>query len=170
MLFLVCGLAQQASSQSVFDIQAISPVPDTLNIGQTDSIYVVMINRGPNLFNGTINFNYSINDSTYQTPNDTSGLYFNPITTVVDSGDTVTTIIFIHPNSPKFQTGPSVVVIWPISVVTPIELATRDSLIFTLEILDTTVIDTVDTIVNNINGPINMQIVLLQSPSLVKKR
>lgn len=160
LLFLVCGLAQQASAQSLFDIQAISPVPDTLNIGQNDTIYVSLINRGPNQFNGTISFKYAINDSIYQVPDVISGISYDSLSAIsIDSGDTVNSIIYVHPGPPKFQTGPSVVVIWPIGVFSPLQLITRDSLKFELFVRDTaTSIDSLDTLVNNINEPVNTQL------------
>lgn len=129
---------QQASAQVGLSAEAVS-APTTLSVGQSTTFNLLIKNTDTAAFFGNLYFNYSINDSVYTTSDLVSGLQYDTIfSLLLLSGDTAIRTITVHASPPKFQTGPSVVVIWPIALLSGNTTAfARDSAKFTINIADT---------------------------------
>lgn len=112
-------------------------VPPTINIlGQSDTFGIAIINIDTAAFNGNLVFNYSINGITYTVSNDTSGIGFDSINSLfLAPGDSIHKTLNVHASPPQFQTGPSVVVIWPISTFNGTTVIAQDSAKFTISII-----------------------------------
>ena len=127
---------QLASAQTGFSFTKNTATPDTVSLG-TDIPFTASIqNDTGSLFAGVITFEYTIDgDTTAITVSDTSsGLEFSPLFTILNSGDSAVSSMILHVKGPRFQVGPSVVVIWPKAN----NASALDSIVFNLFILPPT--------------------------------
>ena len=88
-----------------------------VDTGTSFSFNVWIINEDSSVaYTGPLGFAYSIDSVDYFNPNILSGFEFNVAHEIILPHDTLTRNIIAHVSQPKFyKTGPSVVVIWPIT-------------------------------------------------------
>ncbi|HLP51715.1 MAG TPA: T9SS type A sorting domain-containing protein [Chitinophagales bacterium] len=125
LLFIVCTCcANILHAQTALRIEIHSNSPDgtTIEMGDTFSFAIRIINVDTGNYTGIVSLAYSIDDGqdslTYMGStgtSDSSGLYFFEGNTSIPSGDTIIRSISGTVGPPRFKTGPSVVVIWPIA-------------------------------------------------------
>jgi|GEM_PF-4606156 len=135
-LFIFTLLLNQANAQQVRLVSQVT-FPPTINaLGQSDTFGIAIINADTIDFNGNLVFNYTINGTLYTVSNDTSGIGFDSINSLfLAAGDSIHRTLSVHATTPKFQTGPSVVVIWPIVPFNDTAVIVRDSAKFTINII-----------------------------------
>ncbi|HLP19323.1 MAG TPA: hypothetical protein VK174_03445 [Chitinophagales bacterium] len=125
LLFILCACsANILHAQTALRIEMHSNSPDgtTIEMGDTFSFAIRIINVDTGTYSGNISLAYKIIDDvdslTYIGTTgslDSSGLNFYDGPDNIPPGDTSYRSIYGRVNTPKFKTGPSVVVIWPIA-------------------------------------------------------
>jgi hypothetical protein len=116
LAILLAGLFP-SQAQVPLRIAVLNSTPDSLTLGSSFSFTVSVQNVDSfATFNGSIRLSYSINGFPQQMDS-ASGLAYDTSFTIANLPpfDTVRKSITVNVTNPRFQTGPSVVVIWPIA-------------------------------------------------------
>lgn len=123
ILLLFCtALSAAALAQNTLRIEITPAGVDSFAVIKNGSLPFTlrMHNDSTTDYVDTINFNYSIDSAgvgapvTYTDTNGVSGLIYNIVSDTIFGQDSIDITITINTGEPRFKTGPSVVVIWPI--------------------------------------------------------
>lgn len=122
LLLLCTALSAAALAQNTLRIEIIPTGVDSFAVIKNGSLPFTlrMYNDSTTDYVDTIGFNYSIDSAgvgapvTYTDTNGVSGLSYNIVSDTIFGQDSIDVTITINAGEPRFKTGPSVVVIWPI--------------------------------------------------------
>ncbi|MFM2307506.1 MAG: hypothetical protein RLZZ367_2175 [Bacteroidota bacterium] len=123
LLLLVCmALVLPVSAANTLRVEIIPQGTDSFSVIKNGSVSFTLRLHNDSLTNyaETLGFNYSIDSAgvgspvTYTDTNSLSGLSFPVAYDTIPGRDSTDITITVNASEPRFKTGPSVVVIWPI--------------------------------------------------------
>lgn len=123
LLLILCAvLAQPALAQNSLRIEIVPPGTDSFSVIKNGSVPFTlrMYNDSLTDYIGVFDFNYTIDSAgagapvLYTDTNGASGLNYAIVSDTIFGKDSVDIGITVNAGEPRFKTGPSVVVIWPI--------------------------------------------------------
>lgn len=122
LLLLCTALSAPAFAQNTLRIEIIPTGSDSFTVIKNSSLPFTlrMHNDSTTHYVDTVTFNYSIDSAgigapiTYTDTNGVTGLSYNTVTDTIFGQDSIDVTVTINAGEPRFKSGPSVVVIWPI--------------------------------------------------------